>query len=96
MDELIFTRPSVRLPGRDRRFLLNPFSYLCDEITASCLIAVEVEGHAIEKLEDAKINNAGSTIHSAVHMARRGASCTATPQCERNRGVARRPPLVGS
>jgi len=70
MDDLIFTHLSVRLPGKDHRFLLNPFGYLFDEITASSLIAVDPEGHAIEPLEDAKINNAGFTIHSAVHMAR--------------------------
>ena len=75
MDDLIFTHLSVRLPGKDHRFLLNPFGYLFDEITASSLIAVDPEGHAIEKLEEAKINNAGFTIHSAVHMARDDAQC---------------------
>ena len=75
MDDLIFTHLSVRLPGKDHRFLLNPFGYLFDEITASSLIAVDAEGHAIEKLEEAKINNAGFTIHSAVHMARDDAQC---------------------
>ena len=82
MDDLIFTHLSVRLPGKDHRFLLNPFGYLFDEITASSLIAVDPEGHAIEQLEEAKINNAGFTIHSAVHMAAtmRSASCTATPR----------------
>jgi ribulose-5-phosphate 4-epimerase/fuculose-1-phosphate aldolase len=75
MDDLIFTHLSVRLPGKDHRFLLNPFGYLFDEITASSLIAVDPEGHAIEKLEEAKINNAGFTIHSAVHMARDDARC---------------------
>ena len=75
MDDLIFTHLSVRLPGKDHRFLLNPFGHLFDEITASSLIAVDPEGHAIEKLEEAKINNAGFTIHSAVHMARDDAQC---------------------
>ena len=75
MDDLIFTHLSVRLPGKDHRFLLNPFGYLFDEITASSLIAVDPEGHAIEKLDEARINNAGFTIHSAVHMARDDAQC---------------------
>src|SRR4029453_13924594 len=75
MDDLIFTHLSVRLPGKDHRFLLNPFGYLFDEITASSLIAVDPEGHAIEKLEEAKIKNAGFTIHSAVHVARAEAQC---------------------
>ena len=75
MDDLIFTHLSVRLPGKDHRFLLNPFGDLFDEITASSLIAVDPEGHAIEKLDEAQINNAGFTIHSAVHMARDDAQC---------------------
>src|SRR5260370_38100562 len=75
MDDLIFTHLSVRLPGKAHRLLLNPFGHLFDEITASSLIAVDPEGHAIEKLEEAKINNAGFTIHSAVHMARDDAQC---------------------
>src|SRR6478735_1888465 len=70
MDDLIFTHLSVRLPGRDHRLLLNPRGYLFDENTAASLIPVNPEGRAIEPREDAKINNAGITSHSAVHMAR--------------------------
>ena len=75
MDDLIFTHLSVRLPGPDHRFLLNPYGLLFDEITASSLVAVDPEGHAIDSQEDSKINNAGFTIHSAVHMARPDAQC---------------------
>jgi ribulose-5-phosphate 4-epimerase/fuculose-1-phosphate aldolase len=46
-----------------------------DEITASSLVAVDPDGHAIEPVEEAKINNAGFTIHSAVHMSRDDAHC---------------------
>ena len=75
MDDLIFTHLSARLPGKDHRFLLNPFGLLFDEITASSLVAVDPEGHAIEPVDEAKINNAGFTIHSAVHMSRDDAQC---------------------
>ena len=75
MDDLIFTHLSARLPGKDHRFLLNPYGYLFDEITASSLVAVDPDGHAIEKEEEAKINNAGFTIHSAVHMSRDDGNC---------------------
>jgi ribulose-5-phosphate 4-epimerase/fuculose-1-phosphate aldolase len=75
MDDLIFTHLSARLPGREHRFLLNPFGLLFDEITASSLVAVDPEGHAIEPVDEAKINNAGFTIHSAVHMSRDDAQC---------------------
>jgi ribulose-5-phosphate 4-epimerase/fuculose-1-phosphate aldolase len=75
MDDLIFTHLSARIPGEGHRFLLNPFGYLFDEITASSLVAVDPDGHAIEPAEEAKINNAGFTIHSAVHMSRDDAHC---------------------
>ncbi|WP_395713679.1 class II aldolase/adducin family protein [Reyranella sp.] len=75
MDDLIYTHLSVRLPGEQHRFLLNPYGLMFDEITASSLVAVDPEGHAIEEEEESKINNAGFTIHSAVHMARDDAQC---------------------
>ena len=75
MDDLIFTHLSARLPGNEHRFLLNPFGLLFDEITASSLVTVDPDGHAVEPVEEAKINNAGFTIHSAVHMSRDDAQC---------------------
>jgi ribulose-5-phosphate 4-epimerase/fuculose-1-phosphate aldolase len=75
MDDLIYTHLSVRLPGPTHRFLLNPYGLMFDEITASSLVAVDPEGHAIEKNEESKINNAGFTIHSALHMASDTANC---------------------
>ena len=75
MDDLIYTHLSARLPGTDHRFLLNPYGLLFDEITASSLVAVDPDGHAIEKEDASKINNAGFTIHSAVHMSRADAHC---------------------
>lgn len=75
MDDLISTHLSARLPGKAHRFLLNPYGMMFDEITASSLVVVDPEGHAIQREDAAKINNAGFTIHSAVHMARDDAQC---------------------
>ncbi|SKA30706.1 Ribulose-5-phosphate 4-epimerase/Fuculose-1-phosphate aldolase [Enhydrobacter aerosaccus] len=75
MTDLIYTHLSARLPGEEHRFLLNPYGLLFDEITASSLVVVDPEGHAIEEEEESKINNAGFTIHSAVHMNRDDAMC---------------------
>jgi ribulose-5-phosphate 4-epimerase/fuculose-1-phosphate aldolase len=75
MDDLIFTHLSMRLPGDGHRFLLNPYGHLFDEITASSLVPVDPDGHAIEREDESKINNAGFTIHSAIHMARPNAHC---------------------
>lgn len=75
MDDLISTHLSARLPGKEHRFLLNPYGMMFDEITASSLVVVDPEGHALEKEDESKINNAGFTIHSAVHMSRDDAQC---------------------
>lgn len=75
MDDLIYTHLSARLPGKEHRFLLNPYGPMFDEIRASSLVVVDPEGHAIEKDQESKINNAGFTIHSAVHMSRDDAQC---------------------
>ncbi|MBZ9603076.1 class II aldolase/adducin family protein [Phyllobacterium chamaecytisi] len=75
MDDLISTHLSARLPGKEHRFLLNPYGMMFDEITASSLVVVDIEGHTIVDGEKSKINNAGFTIHSAVHMSREDAQC---------------------
>ncbi|SDD32440.1 Ribulose-5-phosphate 4-epimerase/Fuculose-1-phosphate aldolase [Bradyrhizobium brasilense] len=75
MDDLISAHLSARLPGKTHRFLLNPYGMMFDEITASSLVVVDPEGHAIQKEDEAKVNNAGFTIHSAVHMGRDDAQC---------------------
>jgi len=73
-DELIFTHISARLPGPEHHFLINPYGLSFDEITASSLIKVDLDGN---KLLDSplEINPAGFTIHSAIHAARDDAQC---------------------
>jgi len=69
-DDLIFTHLSARVPGPDHQFLINPYGRLFDEITASSLVKVDEDGQVIDADPDKRINPAGFTIHSAVHMAR--------------------------
>ena len=73
-DDLIFTHISARVPGVDHHFLLNPYGMMFDEVTASSLVKVDLEG---KKVLDSPyfINPAGFTIHSAVHAAREDALC---------------------
>ena len=71
-DDLIFTHLSVRIPGPEHHFLLNPYNLMFEEITASSLIKVDVEGNAVEPTPFIT-NPAGFTIHSAIHMAREDA-----------------------
>ena len=71
-DDLIFTHLSVRIPGPEHHFLLNPYNLMFEEVTASSLIKVDVHGNAVEPTPFIT-NPAGFTIHSAVHMAREDA-----------------------
>ena len=68
-DDLIFTHLSARIPGPEHHFLINPFTHLFEEITASSLVKIDVEGNKIDDTP-APINRAGFVIHSAIHMAR--------------------------
>ena len=73
-DDLVFTHLSVRVPGTEGHFLINPYGYMFEEITASSLVKIDING---EKVLDSpyEINPAGFTIHSAIHGARGDAHC---------------------
>jgi ribulose-5-phosphate 4-epimerase/fuculose-1-phosphate aldolase len=73
-DDLIFTHISARVPGEGHQFLINPYGMTFDEVTASSLVKIDLEG---KKLLDSpyEINPAGFTIHSAIHAAREDARC---------------------
>lgn len=73
-DDLVFTHLSARLPGPDHHFLINPYGMLFEEITASSLVKIDLDGNKIDDSEY-NVNPAGFTIHSAVHMAREDANC---------------------
>ena len=73
-DDMIFTHISVRCPdeGGKARFLLNPYGVFFDEMTASSLLKVDVDGNVVGETPYFS-NPAGFTIHSALHMAREDA-----------------------
>lgn len=71
-DDLIFTHLSARVPGPEHHFLINPYDMMFEEITASSLVKIDVEGNPVGK-SDHPVNPAGFTIHSAVHMSREDA-----------------------
>ena len=71
-DDLIFTHLSVRIPGPGHQFLLNPYNLMFEEVTASSLIKVDVNGNPVDPTPFIT-NPAGFTIHSAIHMAREDA-----------------------
>jgi ribulose-5-phosphate 4-epimerase/fuculose-1-phosphate aldolase len=71
-DDLIYTHISARLPGPDHQFLINPYGMLFEEITASSLVKIDLEGRILSETPYF-INPAGFTIHSAIHEAREDA-----------------------
>lgn len=73
-DDLVFTHISARVPGPEHHFLINPYGMLFDEITASSLVKVDLDGNVVVE-SPYQINPAGFTIHSAVHAAREDALC---------------------
>lgn len=72
-DDVIFTHISAKIPGTEH-FLINPYGLMFEEITASNLVKIDLQG---DKLMESPydINPAGFTIHSAVHEARHDAGC---------------------
>ena len=73
-DDLIFTHLSARVPGPEHHFLINPYGMMFDEITASSLVKINLQGEIVTP-SPYFINPAGFTIHSAVHAAREDALC---------------------
>jgi ribulose-5-phosphate 4-epimerase/fuculose-1-phosphate aldolase len=73
-DDLIFTHLSARVPGPEHHFLINPYGMLFEEITASSLVKIDLDGKIVEET-GYSVNPAGFTIHSAVHAAREDAHC---------------------
>jgi len=72
--ELIYTHISLRVPGPGHRFLINPYGLRFDEVTASNLVKIDMDGKPVGA-SAYKANEAGFVIHGAVHMARDDAQC---------------------
>lgn len=68
-DDLIFTHISARVPGPQAHFLINPYGWHFEEITASSLVKIDLDGRKVDASTH-PINPAGFTIHSAIHAAR--------------------------
>jgi ribulose-5-phosphate 4-epimerase/fuculose-1-phosphate aldolase len=80
-DDLVFTHISARVPTstHEQHFLINPYGFLFEEITASSLVKVDAHGNKVPlpdgSVPSNPINPAGFTIHSAVHAGRHDAIC---------------------
>jgi ribulose-5-phosphate 4-epimerase/fuculose-1-phosphate aldolase len=85
--DLLGTHLSARVPGEPDCFLLNPFGLLFEEVRASDLIKVQLDGTKLTESEY-DINPAGYTLHSAVYLARADANCALHTHTQAGVGVA--------
>ncbi len=72
--DLIYTHFSARVPGTED-FLINPYGMMFDEITASTLVKIDLDGKIVDDPLDMGVNEAGFVIHSCMHAARPEINC---------------------
>ncbi|HYH43665.1 MAG TPA: class II aldolase/adducin family protein [Burkholderiales bacterium] len=76
LTDLISSHVSVRVPGKHDEFLINPYGLLYSQITASCLIRLDLQGRELfNPTGSYNVNESGFAIHSAVHAARPEVDC---------------------
>ena len=73
-DDLIANHFSVRLPGKQDAFLINPLGLLFEQVTASSLLKIDTDGNLLAP-SDYQVNRPGFVIHSALHRARPEVNC---------------------
>ncbi|KFG91305.1 Aldolase [Sphingobium herbicidovorans NBRC 16415] len=72
--ELIYNHITLRVPGEDGAFLINPFGLLYSEVTASNLVKIDIDGHVLDG-SAYPVNRAGFTQHSVFHRLVPDAHC---------------------
>jgi len=86
-DELIYNHITVKIPGDDGHFLINPYGLHYSEVSASNLVKVDIKGNIIEET-DYLVNPAGMLIHSAIHSVREDAHCIGHTHTDAGMAVA--------
>jgi ribulose-5-phosphate 4-epimerase/fuculose-1-phosphate aldolase len=85
--ELIYNHITVKLPGDEHHFLINPYGLHYSEVKASNLVKVDIEGNIVEETEYA-VNPAGIVIHTAIHAARPDVTCITHTHTDAGMAVA--------
>jgi ribulose-5-phosphate 4-epimerase/fuculose-1-phosphate aldolase len=75
MVEMVANHISARVPGTENEFLINPYGMLYEEMTASSMIRIDIDGNVLFNATEYGVNQAGYVIHSAVHKARHDVDC---------------------
>jgi ribulose-5-phosphate 4-epimerase/fuculose-1-phosphate aldolase len=84
--DLINTHMSARIPGEPNAFLINRYGEMFDEVTASSLVKMDLDGRVLG--DPGKVNNAGFTIHSGVYKARQDANCVMHTHTRAGAGIS--------
>jgi len=74
MDDIIYNHISARVPGHDNQFLINPYGLLFEEITASSLVKIDIDGRKLDPTPHT-VNVAAFVIHAAIHRSSHDAVC---------------------
>jgi ribulose-5-phosphate 4-epimerase/fuculose-1-phosphate aldolase len=77
MTEMTANHISARVPGEEGSFLINPYGMLYEEVTASSLVKIDLDGNILLNGTEYGINRAGFVIHSAIHAVRHDVDCVA-------------------
>ena len=85
--EMIYNHITVKLPGDEHHFLINPYGLHYSEVTASSLVKVDIDGNIVEDNGYA-VNPAGIVIHTAIHAARADVVCIAHTHTNAGMAVA--------
>jgi ribulose-5-phosphate 4-epimerase/fuculose-1-phosphate aldolase len=72
--QLIFNHITLRVPGAEKIFLINPLGLRYAEVTASNLVAIDLDGRPV-RTSIHPVNRAGFVIHSAIHSTIDRAHC---------------------
>ena len=85
--DMLATHLSASIPGPSDHFLINPMGVLFEEMTASDLIKLDIDGNILSDTSRS-VNPAGYTIHSAIHIGRKDAGCVMHTHTSAGLGVA--------
>ena len=88
MTDLIYTHISARVPGPEHHFLINQYGVMFHEMRASDLVKIDTDGNIVGDQQSRRVNAAGFTIHSAVHMAREDLMCVVHTHTQAGMAVA--------
>lgn len=76
MNDLVYNHVSGRVPGENGHFLINAYGLAYEEVTASSLVKIDLEGNVVlDSGTGYGVNRAGFVIHSAIHRARHDIGC---------------------